>query len=99
MNHIKHKKGWSRLRRPQHETEITRKYTAQETLEVARSPSNAAGIIRPDTGELHVPSGFAETGGGQQTTGLPRVVLVVLTLALIFIAIITYFVAQMPPRN
>ncbi len=99
MKRLEHRKGWSRLRRPLHETETTRQYTEQEILSLSRSPSNAAGIIRPNTGDLHVPADFVETGDGQQTNSLPGVILVIITLALVFIAIITYFVTQMPPKN
>ena len=99
MKRHKHRKGWSRLRRPRQETETTRQYTEQEILSLSRSPSNAAGIIRPETGDLHVPAGFVETGDGQQTNRLPRVILVIITLALIFIALITYFVTDKCPQR
>ena len=92
-------KGWKRLRRSQDETETTRQYTEQEILSLSRSPGNAAGIIRPNTGDLHVPADFVETGDGQETNRLPRVILVIITLALIFIAIITYFVTRMPSKD
>lgn len=101
LNKQKHKrhKGWNRLRRHQDDTETTTQYTEQEIHSLAHNQSRVAGIIRPNTGDLHMPSGFVETGDGQQTNRLPRVILVIITLALIFIAIITYFVAQMPPKN
>ena len=92
-------KGWKRLRRSQSETETTKQYTEQEIHSISRSPSNAAGIIRPNTGDLHMPSDLAEPGYGQQTNAPPRVMLVIITLALIFIAIIAYLVSQMPKKD
>lgn len=101
LNKQKHKrnKGWNRLRRPKNGAETTRQYTEQEIHSLAHNQSRVAGIIRPNTGDLHIPSGFVESGDGQQTISPPRVMLVIITLALVFIAIITYFVTQMPPKN
>jgi hypothetical protein len=99
MKRLEHRKGWRRLRRPLRAEETTREKTGEAIHSASRSPSDAAGIIRPDTGNLHIPAHLAETGNGQQTTRLPGVILVIITLALIFIAIITYFVANMPSKN
>ncbi|MEK6324729.1 MAG: hypothetical protein AABN33_24060 [Acidobacteriota bacterium] len=103
QNINKHKqrkhKGWNRLRKPQHDTETTKQYTEQEIQSLSRNHDNVAGIIRPDTGDLHMPSGLAEPGYGQQTNSPPRVLLVIITLALTFIAIITYLVSQMPKKD
>lgn len=100
-NKQKHKRhrGWNRLRRPQPDTETTKQYTAQEIHSLAHSQSSGSGIIRPNTGDLHMPSDFVERGDGQQTDSPPRVMLVIITLALIFIAIITYLVSQMPKKD
>jgi len=100
-NKQKHKRhrGWNRLRRHQNGAETTRQYTEQEIHSVAHNQSSSAGIIRPNTGDLHMPSGFVEAGDGQQTNSPPRVMLVIITLALVFIAIITYFVTQMPKKD
>jgi hypothetical protein len=92
-------KGWKRLRRPQNGTETTRQYTAQEIHSLAHTQSRVAGIIRPSTGDLHMPTGLVESEDGQQTNSPPRVMLVIITLALIFIAIITYLVSQMPKKD
>lgn len=103
QNISKHKqkahKGWKRLRKAQDDTETTRQYTEQEIQSLSRNQSNSAGVIRPNTGDLHMPSDLAEPGYGQQTNDPPRVMLVIITLALVFIAIITYFVTQMPAKN
>ena len=89
---------WNRLRRPQDDPGTTRQYTEDEIQCLARPERNGAGIIRPDTGKLHMPSGLAESGDGQQNSP-PGVMVVIITLALIFITIITYLVSQMPPKN
>jgi len=55
------------------------------------------GIIRPDTGALRVPSDL--TDEDKSASILPNnVVLVIALLALLFIAIITWFVAHMPAK-
>ena len=90
-------KGWYRLRRPQNGPEATKQYTPEEVHGLAHA--KAAGVIRPDTGDLHVPADLIESGGGKQVNAPPRVMLVIIALALIFIAIITYFVSQMPPKT
>jgi hypothetical protein len=92
-------RGWKRLRRSQDETEKTGRYTEQQILSVSRNRTNNAGIIRPETGDLHLPSDLSEPGYGQQASGPPRVMLVIITLSLIFIAIIAYLVSQMPKKD
>jgi hypothetical protein len=91
-------KAWKRLRRRQDNTETAKPYTEQEIQTLSRDQSNGAGIIRPNAGDLHMPADLAESGHGQQTNGPPRVMLVIITLALIFIAIIAYLVSQMPNK-
>lgn len=100
LNKQRHKRhrGWNRLRRPKNGTETTKQYTEQDIHILAHSQSRA-GIIRPDTGDLHMPAGLVETGDGQQSNRPPAVLLVIITLALVFIAIITYFVTQMPRKD
>lgn len=95
----KKRRGWSRLRRANLGTETTRQYTAEEIHSLAHSENRVAGIIRPDTGDLHVPSDFVEHRDGQKTRTPPLVMVVIIALALVFIAIITYFVNQMPSKN
>jgi hypothetical protein len=90
-------KGWNRLRGRQSDAETTRQYTEQEIQSLSRVHDHVAGIIRPDTGNLHMPTDLAEPV--DQTSGASRVILVIITLASIFIAIITYFVSQMPRKD
>jgi hypothetical protein len=56
----------------------------------------ARGLIRPETGTLRLPSDLEET---QTSVPPPRIVLVIVVFWLLFIAIITWFVAHMPPKN
>ena len=90
-------KGWYRLRRPQNGPGTTTKSSAKEIHGLAPARRDA-GIIRPDTGDLHLSAELIENGGRKEADSPPRVMLVIITLALIFIAIITYFVSQMPPK-
>jgi len=85
-----------RLRRRRNGTDIVRLTAPEEAQTVAQSNVNGAGIIRPNTGELHLPAGLEE----QETTGNPHaIVLVIVTLALIFISIITYCITLMPRKD
>jgi hypothetical protein len=52
------------------------------------------GIIRPQTGRLHLSSDLLESGGGDSDTRIDKVVIVVVALALLFIGIIAWFVAR-----
>jgi hypothetical protein len=85
-----------RLRRRKDDPEKTRAYTPGELERLAREAANNVGIMRPDTGNLSLPTNLDNLGESEQTARPVRVVLVIVTLALIWIAIITYFVAQMP---
>ena len=97
-NRYKAHRSWKRLRKAQ-DAEGVRQYAEQEIQSLSRNQTNSAGVIRPDTGDLHMPSDLAEAGYAEQAREPARVMLVIITLSLIFIAIITYFVAQMPPKN
>ena len=101
MNRQKQKKkqGWNRLRRRPDDRETTKLYTDQDILSLSHSQNNGSGIMRPNTGDLHMPANLEETRDGQKTNSLPRVLLVIIMLALIFISIISYFVAQMPKKD
>ena len=91
-------KGWYRLRRPQNGPAATRQYTAQDVHHLAHSPTRVAGVIRPETGDLHLSADLVGREG-QQANPTPRVLLVIIVLASVFIAIMTYFVSQMPPKT
>ena len=89
-------KSLRRLRRRSDDPEKTRAYTPGEIHRLAHETENNAGVIRPDTGQLNLPSGLDDIGEGQQSNKPAGVVLVIVMLALVWIAIITYFVARMP---
>jgi hypothetical protein len=91
-------KGWYKLRRPQNGPAATRQYTAQDVHHLAHSRKRVAGVIRPDTGDLRLSVDLVGRDG-QQTNPPPRVIVVIVALALVFITIITYFVSQMPPKT
>jgi hypothetical protein len=98
----KHKhldRTWNRLRGRRDDPDTTKQYTPQDVHALLRQKGNGSGIIRPDTNDLHIPSGIEAIGEGEQADGPPRIMLVIVTLALIFISIITYFVSNMPPKD
>ena len=85
-----------RLRRRRDDPEKTRAYTPGELHRLAHDGTNHAGIMRPNTGDLSLPAGLDDIGEGSRTDHPSRVVLIIVILAMIWIGIITYFVAQMP---
>ena len=61
------------------------------------NPPAINGVMRPDTGALGVPSDLNDED--KSTSLLPnKVVLVITLLALLFIAIIAWFVSRMPAK-
>ena len=92
-------KTWNRLRRQRDDPDTTKQYTPQDVHAILRQQENGSGIIRPNTSDLHIPSGIEAIGEGEQADGPPRVMLVIVTVALIFISIIAYFVSIMPPKD
>jgi hypothetical protein len=76
----------------------TRAYAPGELHRLAHMQTNNAGIIRPDTGNLSLPAGL-DGIEGKQTDSPLRVVLVIAVLALIWVIIITFFVARMPDQG
>ena len=63
----------------------------------SESPPRTDGVMRPDTGSLRVPSDLSDEDNSRSL--LPnKVVLVIALLALVFIAIIAWFVSRMPPK-
>jgi hypothetical protein len=91
-------RAWYRLRRRQDNTETTKVYTEQEIQSLSRVSSNNVGIIRPGTADLHMPSDLVDGTDGKHSNGLPTVLFVIITLAVIFIAIIAHFVSLMPEK-
>jgi hypothetical protein len=66
--------------------------------EKGESPPKTSGVMRPDTGALRVPSDINDEG--KSSSILPnKVVLVITLLALLFIAIIAWFVAHIPQKT
>jgi hypothetical protein len=92
---------WRRLRARRDDTETTRQYTADDVKALAADvvSRNGAGILRPDRGDIHLPSSLEEIGEGNPSKDSPKVIIAIVILALIFISIITYFVSQMPPSG
>jgi hypothetical protein len=89
---------WKRLRKKRDAADITKQNTPGDHQILANDKGGGSGIIRVETGDLHRLSSLDDAGEDQQT-GPSRVVLVIVMLALIFIAIITYFVMQMPQKD
>ena len=99
MKKKNHNNKWKRLRAKRDDTDITKQYTPSDYQHLVKDKGNGSGIMRLGTGDLHLPSSLDTIGEGQQTNSPPKIVLVIVTLALIFISIITYFVMQMPPKD
>jgi hypothetical protein len=59
-----------------------------------------AGILRVDADAYHLPEAFVEAGETESNDGLlpGRVMLTITLLAIVFIAIMTWFVSQMPRK-
>lgn len=61
--------------------------------------NNHAGILRFEAENLHLPEALAEAGETESNSLMPgRVVIVITTLAIAFIAVIAWFVSQMPGK-
>jgi hypothetical protein len=77
----------------------TRKIQESKVLPAKReSPPKGNGLMRPDTGALTMPSDLNDEDKSRSI--LPnRVVMVITILALLFITVITWFVAHMPPKT
>ncbi|MBO0724639.1 MAG: hypothetical protein J2P52_03485 [Blastocatellia bacterium] len=71
---------------------------------VASAPDAAegphhAGILRPDSEEWRLPEALAEAGEADSNSFRPgRVMSAITILAIVFIAIMTWFVSQMPEK-
>ncbi|MCI0665450.1 MAG: hypothetical protein L0220_30690 [Acidobacteria bacterium] len=64
----------------------------------AESQGNGVGIIRPDEGEPNLSSDLVEIGEDRSSISPERIAMVIVGLALVWIAILTYFVARMPDK-
>jgi hypothetical protein len=89
---------WRRLRKHQSGAETTKFYTEEELEAMADEPGKNSGVMRLHTAELRLPKGLEEPEDGKKTDSAFAVMLVIIIVILIFIAIITYFVAQMPDK-
>jgi hypothetical protein len=92
-------KRWKRLRDRRDDPDTTKQYTPEDVHALVAKQGNGSGIIRPSTGDLHLPADIEAIGEGQQTNSPARIMLVIVMLAVIFISIVTYFVSQMPEKN
>jgi hypothetical protein len=92
-------KRWRRLRGRRDDPDSTKQYTPEDVQALVSKGGNGAGIIRPSTGDLHLPADIEAIGEGDQTNSPPQIMIVIVTLALIFIAIVAYFVSQMPNKD
>jgi hypothetical protein len=71
---------------------------AKATPEAGEEP-RPAGILRFDSEGMRLPEALAEAGESESNGLLPgRVVSVIAILAVVFIAIIAWFVSQMPEK-
>jgi hypothetical protein len=92
-------KRWKRLRGRRDDPDTTKQYTPQDVQAILAKQENGSGIIRPNAADLHLPANLEAIGEGDQTDSPFSVMIVIITLALIFIAIVTYFVSQMPNKD
>lgn len=61
--------------------------------------NRSVGVLRFDAEHLHLPEALAEAGENEPDGMVPgRVVIVIAGLAIVFIAIIAWFVSQMPEK-
>jgi hypothetical protein len=89
---------WRRLRKKQTEAETTKFYTDEELETMTDEPGRNSGVMRLHTAELRLPKSLEEPENGKKTDSPIAIMLVIIILMLTFIAIITYFVAQMPDK-
>jgi hypothetical protein len=92
-------KRWRRLRGRRDDPDTTTQYTPQDVQAIAARAGNGSGIIRPETGDLHLPADIEAIGEGEQTDSPPRILFLIITLAFIFIAVVTYFISKMPVKD
>jgi hypothetical protein len=91
------RRNWLRRRRRRAVAGGTARLTAPPSASASTAEfPNGAGIIRPNTQSPRLPAELAEPGEAWDFLKPGRVVLVIASLALIFIAIITWFIAHEP---
>jgi hypothetical protein len=72
--------------------------SAATTPDAAEEPHDA-GILRPDSEKWRLPEALAEAGEADSSSLKPgRVMSVITILAIVFIAIMAWFVSQMPEK-
>jgi hypothetical protein len=98
MDNQKKNPVWRRLRKNKTEAETTKFYTEADLEAMAAESRKSAGIMRLQTAELRLPKGLEEPKDDKQDNSAFHVLLVIIILTLVFISIITYFVAQMPDK-
>lgn len=92
-------KRWRRLRGRRDDPDTTKQYTPQDVQAIVAKAGNGSGIIRPETGDLHLPADMESIGEGEQTNSPPRILFLIITLAFIFMAVVAYFISKMPVKN
>jgi hypothetical protein len=92
-------KRWRRLRGRRDDPDTTKRYTPQDVQSLVAKAGNGSGIIRPDTGDLRMPPNIEAIGEGEQTNAPPRILFVIITLAILFILIVAYFISKMPTKG
>jgi hypothetical protein len=77
---------------------MTRPYTPQDESALIMTENHGAGILRAGSRERRLPNRLGEIGDGKDDEHPYRMMLVIVTLALTFIAVVAYFVSRMPPK-
>lgn len=103
----RHKQSKSRRRRvhqavkggPFRLRKKTQAPAAVPPIEDTMPHNRSVGVLRFDAEHLHLPEALAEAGENEPNGMMPgRVVMVITGLAIVFIAIIAWFVSQMPDK-
>jgi hypothetical protein len=102
---IKQKKGRSKRRFYNRNavkggtTRLISRSVAATSDEAAVSLVNGLGTLPSDTKDLHLPGALIEASGSHNDGSTPgRFMLLIVSIAVIFIAIITWFVSEMPEK-
>jgi|SRR5262245_6674838 len=102
---IKHKKGRSKRRFPNPNavkggtTRLISPRNPATSEETGGASGNGLGCLSTDTRSLHLPDALIEATGNRHEGPAPgRFMLMIVSIAVIFIAIITWFVSHMPEK-